>query len=538
MAAVQEKKALPLPQTPFFRRILLAPRVFPALFCLLALVALTASSFCQTAKNEKQEKDNLSLDLNLHEAVRRALALNFQIKMEEFSPKIAKAKQLKESGKFDPTLSVSYTYDYNNQELRTLTSDLLEPTPVPGEPLPELYAWNSGAETDSSITGILPWGMTYDLGASVTTDTDSRKEATKYTSFTGLNIVQPLLKNFGTDVNLSGIRIARTNAAISQWQLRQKVIDVVTETVVAYNDLYLAKKNLEVETRSRSLAAQLLEDNRKRAEIGVMAPLDVLQAQADLAGREEKVLVAERRVKDAENTLKGLVSDEVADVLAFRVRVAPPPTALAFRPNLEKDFAAAFEMRPDYREALLELQRKNIVLIFNKNQMMPRLDLVASLGVNGIDRSHETSVQRIGKNGDSNLAWSAGAIFSIPLPNRTAKGDLQVAQMEIARDLVNLKRLEQSILLEADSAAGQIETTRKRIEATRATTVFVARTLQAAQSRLASGTSTTFEVLQFQRDLAQAQINEIIALTDHNKAIAEYARKTGTSLLFNRIDLE
>lgn len=494
--------------------------------------------FCFPAKAEEKKPKETVLDITLGQALQRALGMNFQIKVEKFAPRIAKAKQLRDSGKFDPTLELSYTYDENRQELRTLTSDLTLPTPVPGEPDPQLFALTSGQVIDSSLAGLLPWGMTYDLGASLTTQDDSRQTITKYNSFVGLNVIQPLLKNFGTDVNMSSIRIARTNVAISKWQMRQKVIDVVTETIFTYNDLYFANRNLAVELQSRSLAWQLLSDNQKRANIGVMAPLDILQAQADFASREEKVLVAGRLVKDTENTLKGLISDEVNDVLALRVRISEPPSSLGFRPNLEKDFAAAFELRPDYRQALLELQRRNISLIFTRNQVLPRLDLIASLGINGIDKSLSSSVERMSGGGNNNLAWNAGAVFSVPIPNRTARGEEQVVKMEIAQALVDLKRLEQSILLKADSAAGQIDTTRKRIEATRAARIFSERTLEAGQIKLTSGTTTTFEVLQFQRDLAQAQINEIRAITDHNKAIAEYARQTGTTLLFNRVEIE
>lgn len=475
------------------------------------------------------------LDLGLGEAIQRALALNFQIRVEEFTPQIAEARELRESGRFDPSLLLSYTYDERRQELQTLTDDL---TLAEDSAQPDLFAINSGTEIDSSIAGLLPWGMNYDLGASITANDDTRQSFTRYTSFTGLNIVQPLLRNFGTDVNLAPIRIARTNVAISAWQLRQRVIDVVTETVLAYNDLYFANLNLDVELRSRALAAQLLRDNQKRAEIGVMAPLDIVQAQADLASREERVLVAQRLVKDTENLLKGLITDEVREVLSIRLRIAPPPSALGFQPDLEKDFAAAFDLRPDYRQALLELQRRNISLVFNRNQILPRLDVVASLGVNGIDRNWQGAVENIGSRGQNNLAWQAGAVFSVPIPNRTARGELEVNELEIAQAIVNLKRLEQSILLEADTAAGRIATTRQRIEASAMARKFAALTLEAGQTRLASGTATTFEVLQFQRDLAQAEISEILAVTDHNKAIAEYARRTGTTLLFNRIDFE
>ncbi len=480
------------------------------------------------------------LDLDLAAAVQRSLGLNFSIKVEEFSPQIAKAQQLSASGRFDPTILLSYTYDRQEQELRSLTSDLEVPTPVPGNPNPELFAVNSGGEFDSSVAGLLPWGMTYDVGASVDTSDDSRRDPqfTRYNSFVGVNVAQPLLRNFGTDVNLAAIRIARTNVAISQWQLRQRVIDVVTDTVRVYNDLFFFSRNLEVELRSRTLAAQLLQDNMKRAEIGVMSPLDVVQAQSDLASRDERVLVAEREMKDAENALKGLISDDVSNVLRIRLRITPPPTALTFNPDLEKDFAAAFELRPDYRQALLDLQRDNITLVFNRSQILPRLDLVASLGVNGVDRDLGESINRLGDEDGRNLAWNVGAIFSVPIPNRTARGELEVTKIGIAQALVDLKRLEQFVLLAADTAAGQIETTRKRIDATKAARIFAEKTLEAGQARLTSGTTTTFEVLQFQRDLALAEIAEVRAFTDHNKAIAEYARQTGTTLLFNGIFLD
>lgn len=509
---------------------------FPRKWSSLAIgcCLLVSTATCVFAEADGRE----ILDLGLPEAIQRALSLNFQIQIEEYQPRIAEAREFRESGRFDPTLQLSYTYDERRQELRTLTSTQDVATPVPGDPNPQLFARTTGGEADSSIAGLLPWGMTYDFGGSVSSTDDTRQDFTRYQSFLGFNFSQPLLRNFGTDVNLASIRIARSNVASSLWQLRSRIIDIVTNTVLTYNDLYFANRNLAVELRSRELAAQLLSDNQKRAEIGVMSPLDVIQAQADLAAREERVLVAERLMKDTENQLKGLISDEVTDVLNLRVRIQPPPTALGFEPDFDTDVAAAFELRPDYREALLAIQRRNINLVFTRNQMLPRLDLVASLGVNGLDRSLEGSIERIGSRGQDNLAFSAGAVFSVPIPNRSARGEVEVNELEIAQSLVDLKRLEQSILLEADTAAGQIDTTRKRIDASRAAVDFARRTLEAGQARLASGTSTTFEVLQFQRDLAEAEISEVRALTDHNKSIAEYARTTGTTLLFNRISTD
>jgi outer membrane protein len=499
------------------------PRVL--LFCLL--VPLATAGAAET------------LDLTLQKAVQMALARNFRIKVEEFSPKIAKARQKSASGAFDPVVEASYTYDQRQTELRTLNTDLDEPTVVPGNPTPDLFARQNGHEIDTSITGLLPWGMTYDIGPSLTIDNSNQREPnfTRYDSFFGVSLVQPLLKNFGTDVNLADIRLARADRAISQWQLRQQVIDVVTETISTYAELYFSLENLAVERRSRDLAAQLVADNTKRVEIGVMAPLDITQARADLAAREERVLVAERAVADNENFLKQLVTDEIANLLETRLHIVEP-TLPETRINRKTDYARAFELRPDYRQALLDIQKRQITVIFTRNQALPRLDLVGSLGINGIDTNLASSFTRVTGNANNNLAWNAGAIFSVPIPNRTGMGNLEVSKYEALRALVDLKRLEQAILVEADNAAGQIDTTRKRIEAARVAREFAAETLEAAQGRLASGTSTTFEVLQFQRDLATAEASEFRARADHIIAVARYARLTGSTLERNRIILE
>lgn len=498
----------------------------PAL--LLALLLPLASA--QTAE---------TLDLTLPKAVRMALARNFRIQVEEFSPKIAAARQKSASGKFDPTLEASYTRNESQTELRTLNTDLDAPTVVPGDPTPDLFARQTGQEVDTSITGLLPWGMTYDIGPSLTIDTDTRRDPgyTRYNSFFGLSLVQPLLKNFGTDVNLSAIRIARADRAISQWQLRQQVMDVVTDTITTYAELYFSLENLSVERRSRDLAAQLVADNTKRVEIGVMAPLDITQARSDLASREERVLVAERAVADNENFLKQLVTDEIATLLDTRLQIATPDLPPG-KVDRRTDYARAFELRPDYRQALLDIQKRQITVIFTRNQALPRLDLTGSLGINGIDTDLASSFSRVSGNANNNLAWNAGAIFSVPIPNRTGVGNLEVSKYEALRALVDLKRLEQAILVEADNAAGQIDTTRKRIEAARVARELAAETLAAAQGRLASGTTTTFEVLQFQRDLATAEAGEYRARADYLIALARYARLTGSTLERNRILLE
>jgi len=469
------------------------------------------------------------IELDYATSIQRALARNFEIRVEEFSPRIATAEQLSASGIFDPTVELSYEYDARQDELRALSSDLTVNQTLPGGASPPLFIRRDGENFDGGIVGLTPWGLTYDLGFNLNRDSDTRRDIDRYETFLGITATQPLLRGFGTDVNLAGIRIARADRAISEWQLREAVIDVLTRTITTYNDLWFAINNLEVEERSRELARRLLDDNIKRAEIGVMSPLDVVQAQADLAAREERVLVAERLLADTQNFLKALVTDELTNFLDTKITILPPPDiGRQWKIDARTDIRTALELRPDFRQALLDLQKNRINVVFTRNSVLPRLDLNASFGVNGVERDLTGSLENL-QEGTNNF-WTAGASFEMPVPNREARGDRDQAELTVAQALVDLKRLEQSIIVGVDNAGGQVETTAKRIEAATAARRFAQQTLAAGEVRLSSGTATTFEVLQFQRDFAEAEIAQIRAVTDHNKAVAEYARETGTTL--------
>jgi outer membrane protein TolC len=494
------------------------------------LAAAFALAACVVPVRAAEAKS--TLDLTYRDAIQRALAKNFQIQVETYNPKIAKANTLSQEGAFDPIVGLTYTLDENRHDLSALNPTFDPTLSDAGD-----FASQSGNEATASITGLTPWGLNYSLNATVTRNTDNTAAFDEtYDTFVGGSLTQPLLRGFGTDVNLSQVRIARTNQSISAWTLRQRVIDVITDTIGAYNDLYFSIENLAVERRSLALARRTLRDNQRRAEIGVMSPLDVVQAQSDEADRESRVLVAERAVADNENFLKQLVTDAASGILDIAVKIAPPPFDLDAKIDEKADLSRALDLRPDYQQALLDIQKRNINVVFTRNQTLPQLDLVASLGLNGLDTSLGGSISEL--KTPSNLAAAVGGSFSLPVPNRTARGNAQVAQLEVARQLVALKQLEQTIYVEVDNAAGQVATTRKLIDSTRASRVYAERTLEAAQARLAAGTATTFEVLQFQRDLATAESNEVRALTDYQKALAAYARLTGTTLSRNRIKLE
>jgi outer membrane protein TolC len=456
------------------------------------------------------------LHLSLDDAIRMALAKNFSIEVTRYEPKIARERVTSELGRFDPQLDLSWLRSENTQRDLFINDRHISATSI-----------LQGNNVSVGLSGLTPLGTTYDIGLG------SRLQSGTFNTFDeafttegSLALRQPLLRGAGTAVNLAQVRIARNNVLASQWQLRQSVISVVTDTVFFYNELALAHENVAVAERSRALALQVLDDNTKRANIGVMSPLDITTARAEAAAREEAVIVARRKVKDNENFLKQRVTNDLEPMLSVQIEIDAPPSP-AFRADVPAGLRDALEMRPDYRQALLELERRNINLAFQKNQALPRLDLVASLNLLGFDNDAGTSLDRL-THGDR-TSWSAGAIFSVPIPNRTGRGAVNAAKLSAAQMLVDLQRLEQQIVVDVDNASGQIVTARELIVSTAEANKLAKESLNAGEERLRAGTGTTFEVLELQKKLAEAEVAQLRARADYNEAVSTYYRLTGVT---------
>ena len=491
----------------------------PARF--LTLLLLLSSS---TLAGENVSRPGV-LHLNLEKALQMALARDFSIQVEQYAPRAARELVAGQWGRFDPVIGASYTRGETLQ--RSLFRSGVH-TPIP-----------ETTQTDSfsaGIEGTTPTGASYRLGLDTTGlggTPGSLSDENRAVGSLGLTV--PLLRGAGFAANLSGVRIARTELEISEWQLRQRIIDVMTETNFVYHELHFAKENLLVAIRSRELAKQLVANNQSRVAIGVMSPLDVIPARADAAQREEAVILAERTVRDNENLLKQLVTNDMASMLTVRVEIEPPRT-LHFQANVSGGIEDALALRPDYRQSILDLQRRNITLAFTKNEMLPRFDLTGSLRLLGVENDFGGSVGRLTQRDET--TWQVGAVVSLPIPNRTARANRNVAQLRVAQALVDLQRLEQQIVVEVDNASGQITTGRQRIVSTRVARILAGESLAAGEEQLRAGKFTTFDVLQLQERLASAEVAELRAQADHNKAVGEYYRRTGTTLREHNVQLQ
>ncbi len=494
------------------------------LIALFLSPVLTLATFAQTAPAAGADGEKITLET----AIQRALAKNFAIKVEGFEAAIANARVTEALGKFDPVFNGSYTYAESfNPALADATTGIRPAA-----------SFSKTDTADLSLGGLLPWGMTYKLGASSTNPRGTfNAYADNYDTFAGISGTQPLLRNFGPGPTLASIRIAQANRGISQWQFRQAVIDTVTRVIFAYHDLNFFHANLRSAVRSKELAQQLLEENRKRFKVGSMSEYDVTSAESRAATREEGILIAQRLVSEAENALKQLITDEKSPgLLTQRLSIEPPPPSPIVVVDAAADFSRALEQRPDYQQARLALKRDGINARLQRNQLLPRVDLVGSYGYNGYDTDLGTSRRQV-KDEDYH-AYSWGVVVSVPLTFTTERGRYRAARLQQRQSETQLERVEQDIVVRVGNAAGQIETAQQRVQATRHARELAQSTLDSEVKRLRAGASTTFFVSQQQEILSSAEVREADAQSDYAKSLAEYDRQLGVTLAKLNITVE
>ncbi len=466
------------------------------------------------------------LRLSLRDAVEGTLKNNVSIAVEEYNSKIREQDILDRKSEFDPTVSAELsTGEKTNQVASAFAS--------PDKSRNLDHDWNL------SLSQKLVTGADYEFSFS------NNKNKTN-SNFAGLNpqysselifsLTQPLLKNFGIDNNKRNIYIAKNNLDISDYEFTSKVIDTVTEVENVYWDLVFSIEDLKVKEKSLERAQDFEKRVRAQVEVGTLAPLEILQAQSEVASREELLLQSNDLIQDNEDNIKNILNLSFDSPEGMKKLV--PADQPEFKPEekiiLEESLKEALKKRPDYLVKKKDLESQNILVKYNENQIYPTLDLFGSLGLNGISgdainitSGSVTGRSRFGGGYDEALSntfsteyflWEFGVKLSYPIGNRSAKSRLTASRLEVAQTLLDIKDLEKTIVVEVREAVRQIQTEGKRVQATRLARRLAEEKLNAEEKKFEVGLSTSFNVLEFQEDLAEEQSNEIQALIDYNKA--------------------
>ncbi|HUJ09453.1 MAG TPA: TolC family protein [Verrucomicrobiae bacterium] len=487
--------------------------------------AIGAFVLCSLSNGRAQAGTNQVKSLTLQECIERALQNNLDIKIQRVNPTIQSWGVVSAQGVFDPALSGSTRYEDNAQPADPEQARSL------GLSSFQQQTWLSQV----GLAGLLPSGTQYGLSGSDTRTSGTLARNFVYTGPISGFLTQPILKNFGFSVNTALIQIARKSREIAVQNFVQQVINSISAVENAYYELVFAIEDHKAKLEDLNLAKQLLDETQRKVQIGVSSPLDVTTAESGVASREEAVILAERTIKDNENALKLLISQNVSE---FRNTTFVPvnyPIVQRVETDVARSIRTALETRPDYLAARKAVERQNIQVKFNRNQLWPEIDLNGSYGWNGRGGTFVNWAEDVGSR--DNPDWAAGVSVSFPIGDRQARANYHTARLQAEQLLLQLKQMEQQIIVAVDNAAGHVQTNLKSVDAASAARRLAEESYKAERTKLQAGTSTTLNVLTQESALADARSAEIRARTNYSESLAALAQAEGTILQQNNIVL-
>jgi HAE1 family hydrophobic/amphiphilic exporter-1 len=515
--------------------------------------------------------------LSLREAIEMALANNKDIEVARQNVRASELDLEGARGVYDPRFITNSYYE----RAETPTASFLSGSPSGA-------VTQSGFFSTSSFQGLTPkFGGGYRLDFTsnrVTTNNLFTALNPQYPTALTLNYTQPLLRGLRFDQNRRLIEIAKRNLSLTDAQFRQRAIETITAVQRTYWDLVFALRNLQIQRDAVRDARSQLEHNRRLVEEGILAPIDVVAAEAQVSGFEQSVYSALDDVGRAENNLKNLIAEN-REAPLWNVAIVPTdPVDLQAPPvPLTDAMTAALKSRPELQASDVAREINQIEQRFAREQQRPQVDLIGSYGAVGLAGTQDTTGglnpltassqelrERINQlsvlNGLqplpapaeqtipstlvggynqslANLAanrfnnFRVGVSINLPLRNRTAEAQYGRTLVDEERIRVQREQLEQLIQVDVRNALQLVQTAESRLRAAAVARNASEQQYASERRRLDAGQSTVFLVLERQTALTTARGNELRAQTELNKAIAELQRATGNALEANRIEV-
>jgi outer membrane protein len=367
------------------------------------------------------------------------------------------------------------------------------------------------------------------------------------TSSVGATFNQPLLRGFGFQANRRYIRIAANNRRVSDTVFRQQLIETVSGTVRLYWDLQSLNGDVRVREEAVTSAEQFLQDSRNQKEAGTLAEIDVTRAKSELSRRQRDLAVARSLVRQQEAVVRdyltrGPVEGALENAPIVATDPLPEPTA---GENLSVDqlYQTAQRDRPDATQVKIQLENAQLSLRGSENGVRPELDLIAAAQNSGLAGTMEQPGltanslltggygNALGQLAHNNFpTYSVGVQLALPIRNQAARSDVIRDELTVRQQQIRIRQLEKQIRLEVTNASIAVDQARETWEATRSERAFQEQTVADEQQKLEVGASTSYFVIQYQRDLAAARSAEVSALASYQKARTALQRATGTIL--------
>ena len=389
------------------------------------------------------------------------------------------------------------------------------------------------------------------------------------TSSFDLSVTQNLLQGFGPTLNNRNIRIAKNNLKVADYVFQTQVQNTVSNIINLYWNLVSYIENVRVAQQSIASSQKLYDDNKKQVEIGTLAPIEVVRAQAEVASDQQVLVVAQTNVLQQETILKNALSrNGTANVSIADVHIIPTdriqiPAVEPVQPTQDL-YGRALDNRPDLAQARLQIDNANINLAGTKNAMLPTLNAIGDVRNNALAGLPNSLVKPSAIPGAPLITggtgadpffvggygtvlsqlfsrnfpnYSVGVQLNIPLRNRSAQADYATATLQLRMTQLGLQKQISQIRVDLENAVIALQQARAQYEAATQARILQEQSLDAEQKKFQLGSSTPYNVILAQRDLATARQNEVAALTAYGLARVQLDQVTGDTLDKNHIEI-
>jgi outer membrane protein TolC len=450
---------------------------------------------------------------------------------------------------FDPTFSVYANFQHvtvpQSNTVITGTTALVE-----------------GIKTfQASYTQNFTWGMNAVLsyGSTSTSVNSASFSLNPYTNGQlDLQVTQNLLNGFGTAVNTRNIRVQKNNLKVTDLQFKQQVITTVTAALNLYWDLVAFNQDLHARQEEVSTAQQLLDNNQKQVDIGTVAEIEVTRARSQLYAAKQDLLISQTNLLQQETILKnvlsrqGIATSNLAEVHIVPLDQIAIPEKDEARP-VDQLLAEALKNRVEVESARINIDSKKTNLAGVRSSLRPTLQAFAELTNNGLTgQITSTGLAQGGipylTGGYDNLLaqifrrnypnYSAGISLNIPLRNRAAQSDYATSEIEIRQDELSLQKQINQVRVDVQNAMIGLQQARARYEASVQGRILSQQTFDGDKKKLDLGATTSYQVVQDQRDLSTAQSSEAESLANYTHAQIALDQALGRTLEVNHISLE
>lgn len=476
-------------------------------------------AFIESAKTDKV------LRLGLADCIAYALKNNSEIKVKRIEPKIKEADINIAKADFEPTLSLDYNLRDNSKESTSAA-------------YPKIFRTRD-IDIDAGVSGRLITGTEYDID--FTTERYRSNLSTQtlnpyYTSEPKITITQPVFGDYGIFINRADIVIARNNKIVSEESFKDKVMQVITDTVIAYYKYIYYLENYSIAKSSLERAKELLSINQERYAKGLISSVDLLETETAAAEREKTLLSAESAFKKAEDELKLITNlAEDPEIWNARLELIDKPEFKVQEISLTESLEIAFKNRPDYQAKIIDLKNRDIKIKVAENDIFPSIDLTGSLGLNGLGKGYRDSLDDTVSN--RNKDWGFGVAVSMPWGGEE-RAKYNQRRLEKIQALIETKDLEQNIILEVRDKVREVDIQRRQVEAAKVSREKETKNYEAQKERYAAGQVSTHDILDYQDNLSQAELDYVKALIDYGSAIINLDKAQGLTLVKNDITIE